>query len=167
MVWNDTRVHPYGDVLPQSCTLASLLRAGSSASWPVAICPRAGVPRTAGALRSGRRSRRHTVSLIRGFPGWPEDQGLDVPAGGRAASSAALGSGGPAAADDVAVPAQDRVRGSRSPCRRAFDMTSPRPGGHPAVPTAAHQARQRPHTRSQPVTGFAARDMDHRQITRQ
>jgi len=49
------------------------------------------------------------------LPGQPEDQGLDVPAGGRAAGPAALGSGGLAAADDVAVPAHDRVRGDQQP----------------------------------------------------
>ena len=38
-----------------------------------------------------------------------------MPAGGRAAGPAAFGSGGPAAADDVVVPAQDRVRGDQQP----------------------------------------------------
>jgi hypothetical protein len=60
--------------------------------------------------------------------GQPEDQGPDVPAGGRPAGLAAHGPGGPAAADDVAVPAQDgvRVTSSRSPCRRAFGITASR-----------------------------------------
>src|ERR1035438_2921610 len=49
----------------------------------------------------------------------PEDQGLDVPAGRRPAGLAAPGSGGPAASDDVAVPAQDRVRSGRQPQPRA------------------------------------------------
>jgi hypothetical protein len=49
------------------------------------------------------------------FPGQPEDQGLDVPADGRAAGAAPLGSGSPAAPEDVAVPAQDRVRGDQQP----------------------------------------------------
>ena len=48
------------------------------------------------------------------LPGQPEDQGLDVPAGGRA-GLAAHGPGGLAAADDVAVPAHDRVRGDQQP----------------------------------------------------
>ena len=46
--------------------------------------------------------------------GQPEDQGPDVPAG-RRAGLAAHGPDGPAVADDVAVPAQDRVRGGRQP----------------------------------------------------
>ena len=45
--------------------------------------------------------------------GQPEDQGLDVPAGSWPAGLAAQGPGGPAAADDIAVPAQDRVRGNQ------------------------------------------------------
>src|SRR5208282_2770938 len=45
----------------------------------------------------------------------PEDQGPDVPAGRRPARLAAHGPGGPAAADDVAAPAQDRVRGDQQP----------------------------------------------------
>ncbi len=47
------------------------------------------------------------------------------PAGGRPAGPAAHGPGGPAAADDVALPAQDRFRvtSSRSPSRRAFGIT--------------------------------------------
>ena len=40
------------------------------------------------------------------LPGQPQDQGPDVPAGRRAAGLAVHGPGGPAAADDVAVPAQ-------------------------------------------------------------
>jgi hypothetical protein len=47
--------------------------------------------------------------------GQPKDQGPDVPAGRRAAGLAADGPGGPAAADDVAVPAQDRGRGDQQP----------------------------------------------------
>jgi hypothetical protein len=55
--------------------------------------------------------------------GQPEDQRLDVPAGRWPAALAAHGPGGPAAADDVAVPAQDRVRGDQqlqplAPCFR-------------------------------------------------
>jgi hypothetical protein len=47
--------------------------------------------------------------------GQTEDQGPDVPAGGWPPGLAADGPGGPAAADDVAVPAQDRVRGDQQP----------------------------------------------------
>ena len=50
-----------------------------------------------------------------GFSLASRNQGFDVPAGGRAAGPAALGSGGPAAPDDVAVPAQDCVRGDQQP----------------------------------------------------
>ena len=55
------------------------------------------------------------VAPFRVFACEPEGQGLDVPAGGRAAGLAAHGPGGPAAPDDVAVPAQDRVRGDQQP----------------------------------------------------
>jgi hypothetical protein len=55
------------------------------------------------------------VSPVGVLPGQPEDQGLDVAAGGRPAGLAADGLGGPAAADDVAVPAHDRVRGYQQP----------------------------------------------------
>ena len=45
----------------------------------------------------------------------PADQGPDVPPGRWSAGPAAHGPGGPAAADDVAVPAHDRVRGDQQP----------------------------------------------------
>ena len=45
----------------------------------------------------------------------PPDQGLDVPSGRRPAGPGLRGPGGPAAADDVPVPAQDRVRGNQQP----------------------------------------------------
>jgi hypothetical protein len=57
--------------------------------------------------------------------GQPADQGLDVVAGGGAAGLTAHGPGGPAAADDVAVPAQDRVRGDQQP-----QPVAPRPWYH-------------------------------------
>ena len=47
--------------------------------------------------------------------GQSQDQGLDVPAGRWPACPGVRGRGGPAAADDVAVPAQDRVRGNQQP----------------------------------------------------
>src|SRR5450755_5019029 len=47
--------------------------------------------------------------------GQPEDQGPDVPAGSWPAGLAADGPGGPAAADDVAMPAQDGVRADQQP----------------------------------------------------
>jgi len=55
------------------------------------------------------------VAPQRILAGQPEDQGPDVPAGGWPSGLAADGPGGPAAADDVAVPAQDRVRGDQQP----------------------------------------------------
>jgi hypothetical protein len=57
--------------------------------------------------------------------GQPQDQGTDGAAGRRPAARAAHGPGGPAAADDAAVPAHDRVRvtSSRSPGRRALGIT--------------------------------------------
>jgi hypothetical protein len=55
----------------------------------------------------------------------PSDQCPDAAPGRWAAGLALPGPGGPAAADDVAVPEQDRVRvtGSRRPRRRAFGIT--------------------------------------------
>jgi len=55
------------------------------------------------------------VSPFGVLPRQPENQGLDVPAGRRPAGLAAQGSRRPAAADDVAVPAQDRTGGDRQP----------------------------------------------------
>ena len=55
------------------------------------------------------------VAPARVLAGQPEDQGPDVPAGGWPAGLASFGPGGPATADDVAVPAQDRVRGDQQP----------------------------------------------------
>jgi hypothetical protein len=67
--------------------------------------------------KEGHRPRSHNPQLhvIGVLPGHPEDQGLDVAAGGRPAGLAADGPGGPAAADDVAVPAHDRIRGYQQP----------------------------------------------------
>ena len=67
--------------------------------------------------------RRYPPSGV--LAGQPEDQGLDVPAGGWPAALAAYGPGGPAAADDVAVPAQDGVRGDQQP-----QSVAPRFGDH-------------------------------------
>jgi hypothetical protein len=50
-----------------------------------------------------------------GLSGQPADQCPDVAAGRRPTGPAARGPGAPAAADDVAVPAQDRVRGNQQP----------------------------------------------------
>ena len=55
------------------------------------------------------------VSPFGVLAGQPEDQGSNVPAGRRPAGPSALGSTGPAVADDVAVPVQDRVRGDQQP----------------------------------------------------
>ena len=92
--------------------------------WPGP--PRRGID--AGLLQDlPYRRRRDSYSQPGQFPvdpavapagvlaGQPEDQGPDVPAGSRPAGLAAHGPGGPAAADDVAVPAQDRVRGDQQP----------------------------------------------------
>jgi hypothetical protein len=59
--------------------------------------------------QSGQVAVDAAVSPSRVLPGQPEDQGLDVLAGRRAAGLALLGSGR-LAADAVAVPAQDRVQ---------------------------------------------------------
>src|ERR1017187_7996145 len=75
--------------------------------------------------------RSATAGAVRRYPrsgvlaGQPEDQGLDVPAGAWPAALAAYGPGGPAAADDVAVPAQDGVRGDQQP-----QSVAPRFGDH-------------------------------------
>src|ERR1019366_1266172 len=65
--------------------------------------------------RPGQLAVDPAVTPFGVLPGQPEDQGLDVRAGGRPAGPAALGPGGPAAADDVAVPAHHRVRGDQKP----------------------------------------------------
>jgi hypothetical protein len=65
--------------------------------------------------KPGQLALDPAVSPCGVLTGRPENQGLDVPAGGRSAGRAPLGSGGPAAARDVAVPAQDRVRGDQQP----------------------------------------------------
>ena len=49
------------------------------------------------------------------FPGQPEDEGFDGPAGRRTAGPAVHGPRRPAAPDDAAVPAHDRVRGDQKP----------------------------------------------------
>ena len=65
--------------------------------------------------QAGQLAVDPAVSSAGVFPSQPEDQGLDVPADGRAAGAAPLGPGGLAAPEDVAVPAQDRVRGDQQP----------------------------------------------------
>src|ERR1035441_2947428 len=74
------------------------------------------MPSTPLLLLPGRLVRRGSC----GSPSWvlagqPEDQGLDVRAGGRAAGLAAHGLRRLAAAGDVAVLAQDRLRGGQQP----------------------------------------------------
>ena len=72
---------------------------------------------------TGKRRASNSAGQSRGcasrhaqvFAGEPEDQGLDVPPCRRAAGPAAHGPGGLAAPDDVAVPAQDGVRGDQQP----------------------------------------------------
>ncbi len=54
------------------------------------------------------------VALTEVPPGQPQDQGTDGLAGGRSAGLAPYGPGGPAASDDVAMPAQYRFRVTRS-----------------------------------------------------
>ena len=73
----------------------------------------------------GRRRHLHSqagqltvdpaVPPVRVLASQPQDQGPDVPAGGWPAGPAAQGPGGPAAADDIAMPAHDRVRGDQQP----------------------------------------------------
>ena len=60
----------------------------------------AGLPAGLSAHLAGRSPRRRTRALM-------------VPAGGRSAGLAVHGPAGLAAADDVAVPAQDRIRGDQ------------------------------------------------------
>jgi hypothetical protein len=60
--------------------------------------------------RAGQLAVDPAVAPFGVLPGQPEDQGPDGPAGRRPAGLAGHGPGGPAAAEDVAVPAQDRVR---------------------------------------------------------
>jgi hypothetical protein len=55
------------------------------------------------------------ISPVGVLTGQPADQCPDVAAGRWPAGPAACGPGGPAAADNVPVPAQDRVRGNQQP----------------------------------------------------
>ena len=109
-------------------------RSAKTRTWTVAraCCNRRPVRRRAGpmplVLRISRCRQRRDLDSQAGrlavhpavapawvLPGHPADQGLDGPAGRRAAGRAAHGPRGPAAPDDVAVPAQDRVRGDQQP----------------------------------------------------
>ena len=89
----------------------------------------------------GRTARRATM-LVRAvdeilgthiLPGQPADQSLDVPPSRRPASPAAHGPGGLAAADEVPVPAQDRLRGDQKPHPVPAPSVSRR-AGSPAGP---------------------------------
>jgi hypothetical protein len=85
----------------------------------------------------GRPARRGSCgSPIPGSRGQPEDDGFDVPAGGRSAGLAAHQPGGPAAADDVAAPARDRVRGHQQPQALAprFRYRAKQAGSRPVRP---------------------------------
>src|SRR5215470_18845336 len=86
------------------------------------------------------------------LPGQPEDQGPDVPAGRRSAGPAAPGPGRPAAADEVAVPAQDRVGCDQQPhfvaarfgyhAEQGRDQGPVRPVQVRALPLASLQDRE-------------------------
>ena len=91
--------------------------------------------------------------------GQPEDQCPDVPAGGWPAGLGADGPGGPAAADDVAVPAQYRVRGDQQPqpvaARFRYHGEEGRDQG-PVRPVQVRAARLPPSQDGEPV----AQDQD-------
>jgi AcrR family transcriptional regulator len=83
--------------------LTGLIQAGITAGeWPAGTDPE---------LKARLLPVDPAVAPFGVLPGQPEDQGLNVPAGGRPAGPAAHRPRRPAAPDDVAVPAQDRVPG--------------------------------------------------------
>jgi hypothetical protein len=84
--------------------------------------------------------------------GQPDDQGPDVPAGGRAAARAAHGPGGPASADDVAVPVHDRVRGDQQPQPLTTGSRYHADQGHKQSPVRPGQLRA-----ARPVRGRRSR----------
>jgi len=65
--------------------------------------------------KAGQLAMDPAVPLFGIFPGQSADQCPDVPASRRPVGLATHGPGGPTAADDVALPAQDRVRGDQEP----------------------------------------------------
>ena len=92
-----------------------------ASGFPALSMPLASLP--------GRPARRGSGgSPVRVLAGQPEDQDPDVPASRWPAGPAAPGPGGPAAADDVTMPAQDRVRGDQQP--------------HPVAACPGYQAEQ-------------------------
>src|SRR6266487_2481552 len=105
---NPPRLQEESRSRPRSC-----IRAQQDRFWPSSRSPTPSTPRLA---LPGRPVHRGSCGIpIRGFLGQPEDQGLYVPAGRRAAGPAAHGPRRPAALEDAAAPAQDRVRGDRQP----------------------------------------------------
>jgi len=73
--------------------------------------------------------------------GRPQHQGLDVPASGWPAGFALHGAGGPAAADEVAVPAHDRVRSDQKPQSAAPRLGDHVEQGHEKGPVRPAQVR--------------------------
>jgi hypothetical protein len=135
-----------GHTFSSIVTLKGSTYIGMAASPAVSISAlkAAARPRWADIASRGtpvRTRRSYLVRLLRTPPsllkpkpaGQPEDRGPDALAGGRAAGGAARGPRCPAAAGDVAVPAQDRVRGDQQPQTVAALSVSRRAGWR-AVP---------------------------------
>jgi len=84
--------------------------------------------------QAGQLAADPAVAPFGVLPGQPQDQSLDVPAGRRPAGLSVHGPRGPAAGGDVAVPAQDRVRGDQQPQPLGGALWVSRRAGSPAGP---------------------------------
>jgi hypothetical protein len=90
--------------------------------WPVLIVmglvvaqdpPQMGLVPGGGAVKELASASADPAFVV--LAGQPADQGLDVPPDRRSAGPGARGPGSSAAADDVTMPAHDRVRGNQQP----------------------------------------------------
>jgi hypothetical protein len=102
-------------------------RAGGPARRPVPWAgmlhpPQPGIGRLCARRPGGRRGRGSCGIPIWVLASQPKDQGPDVAPGRRRAGLGAHGPDGASAADDVAVPAQDRVRGDQQPTRAVDEI---------------------------------------------
>jgi hypothetical protein len=84
--------------------------------------PQPGIGRLCARRPGGRRGRGSCGIPIRVLANQPKDQGPDGAPGRRRAGLGAHGPDGASAADDVAVPAQDRVRGDQQPTRAVDEI---------------------------------------------
>jgi hypothetical protein len=90
---------------------AGPLRRGADRCQHASRSPIPSTPRLVPPVRPVPRGSCGSPRAV--LAGQPQDQGTDVPAGRWPTGLASHGPGGPAAADDAAMPAQDRVRGNQ------------------------------------------------------